>query len=156
MFWRNKSILYSKQITSFLLLLLLLDLFLYLISSYVLGWNHLSLHLSLALLLLRLIDYTSDYYYINKTRKGIKPYSNINNIIEVFIEIALYLFRLILLIIPLIMSPLKSLLSEIFTNIQNVIISAFTSTPYYKALKSTYYKKGLFFSIKCVSHTYIL
>ena len=42
------------------------------------------------------------------------------------------------------MSPLKSLLSEIFTNIKDVIISTFTSTPYYKTLKSTYYKKGLF------------
>ena len=126
MFRREKCILYSKQITSFLLLLLFLDFFLYLISSYVLGWNCLSLYLSFALLfLLRLIDYTSDSYYINKTRKGIKPYSNINNI-------TLYLSRLILLIrsiITLIMSPLNSLLNAIFIKIINVIISTFTSTP---------------------------
>ena len=128
--------------------LLLLGLFLYLIFSYVLGWNHFSLHLGLALiLLLRLIDYTSNFYYINKTRIGIKPYSRINNILEVFIDIALYLSPLIILIrsiITLIMSPLNSLLSAIFIKIKGIIISTFTSTPYYKTLKSTYYKGGLF------------
>ena len=145
---RDKSILYSKQITSVLLFLLLLGLFLYLIFSYVLGWNHFSLHLNLALiLLLRLIDYTSNFYYIKITRIGIKPYSRVHYILEVFIDIALYLSRLIILIksiLTLIMSPVNSLLSAIFIKIKGIIISTFTSTPYYKTLKGTYYKGGLF------------
>ena len=106
------------------------------------------MHLNLALiLLLRLIDYTSNFYYINKTRIGIKAYSRVHYILEVFIDIALYLYRLIILIIPIIhkiMSPVNSLLSAIFIKIKGIIISTFTSTPYYKTLKGTYYKGGLF------------
>ena len=129
----EKSILYSKKIISFLLLLSLLDLLSYFIFSYVLGWSFFSLHLGLALiLLLHLIDYTSNFYYISKTRVGIKSYSRIDNILDVIIDIVLYLFTLILLvkrIITLIMSPVNSLLSAIFINIKGIIISTFTSTP---------------------------
>ena len=142
----EKSILHSKKRISFLLLLLLLDLFLYFIFSYVLGWSYFSLHLGLALiLLLHLIDYTSNFYYINKTRRGIKSYSRIDNILDVIIDIVLYLFTLILLvrsIITLIMSPVNSLLSAIFIKIKGIIISTFTSTLYYRILRSTYYKGG--------------
>ena len=143
----EKSIIYSKKIICFLLLLLLLNFFLYFTFSYLLGSSSFLLHIGLALiLLLHLIDYTNNFYYINKTRIGIKSYSRIDNILDVIIDIVLYLFTLILLvrsIITLIMSPVNSLLSAIFVKIKNIIISTFTSTPYYITLRSTYYKGGL-------------
>ena len=143
---REKSILNSKTIISFLLFILLLDLFFYFIFGYVLGLSSFSLYFGLALiLLLRLIDYTSNFYYIDKTKIGIKPYSRIDNILDVFIDIVLYLFTLITLvrsIITSIMSPVNSLLSVIFIEIKSIIIYTFTSTPYYKALTIIYYKEG--------------
>ena len=140
----------EKTIQS-LLLLLLLGSFLYFISYYILGWNYFSLHLSFILiLLLRLTDYTSNFYYINKTRtadKAIKPYSTMNNIREIFTDIILYLLTLINLvrsIVILIMSPINGLLSVVFEKIQSIMIFTFTSTTYYKTLNSTYYKGGFF------------
>ena len=145
---REKTILHSNKIISFLLLLSLLDFFLYFISSYVLGLSYFSSHLALVLmLLLRLIDYTSNFYFINRTSLGIKPYSRIDNLLGVFISIVLYLFTLINLvrsIITSILSPVNSLLSAIFIKIRGIIISTFASTPYYNSLRSTYYKEGFF------------
>ena len=153
---RDKSILYCIQITSVLLFLFLLGLFLYFIISYVLGLNIFSLHLNLALiLLLRLIDHTRNFYYINKTRIDIKPFSRVHYMLVVFIDIALHLSRLIILIrsiLTLIMSPVNSLLSAIFLKIKGIIISTFTSSPYYKTLKGTYYKGGLFSLLNELGH----
>ena len=145
----------STQIVQSLLLLLLLGFFFYFVCYYILGWNYFSLHLSFILiLLLRLIDYSSNFYYINKIREGhkaaIKPYSTMNNIAEVFTDIVLGLLLLIIsvrsiitLIVTLIVLPVSVLLSVVFGKIQSIIIYTFTSTTYYKILKNTYYKEGL-------------
>ena len=142
----------STQTIQFLLLLLVTGSFLYFISYYILGWNCFSLHLSFILIvLLRLTDYTSHFYHINKTittnNAAIKPHSTMYNFREILTDIILYLLTLINLvrsIIILIMSPRNGLLSVVFEKIQSIIIYTFTSSTYYKTLSSTYYKGGLF------------
>ena len=101
------------------------------------------------MLLLDLIHYIGDFYYISKARHFtiIKPYSRNDFIYDLLADIVVYLSCLVILgilSVSLIMSPESVLLAAVFSKIKSAIFSTFSSTPYYITLQSTYYEKGLF------------
>ena len=134
----------------------LLTLFLYFII-YIYDLTYITPYVNgVFLFLLFLINYTSNFYYINKAETYIKPSSNKEYILDLIIYIGLFtseLTELAISVVNLVTYPLKYLRkvlsSAVNSKIKSVIIDMFSS--HCETFESIYREKGLFYLLSSLA-----